>query len=38
MSEQEIKSQDLNIDKLFEDFYIIPDHKLRLSHLGKELN
>ena len=27
MSEQEIKSQDLNIDKLFEDFYIIPEYQ-----------
>ncbi|MGB3642648.1 MAG: DUF262 domain-containing HNH endonuclease family protein [Rivularia sp. (in: cyanobacteria)] len=27
MSEQEIKSQDLNIGKLFEDFYIIPKYQ-----------
>ncbi len=27
MSEQEIKSQDLNIGKLFEDFYIIPEYQ-----------
>ncbi|MEM9923718.1 MAG: DUF262 domain-containing protein [Cyanobacteria bacterium P01_D01_bin.50] len=27
MSEQEIKSQDLNISKLFEDFYIIPEYQ-----------
>ena len=27
MSEQEIKSQDLNVGKLFEDFYIIPEYQ-----------
>ncbi len=36
MSEQEIKSQDLNIDKLFEDFYIIPEYQR--EYVWKEEN
>lgn len=36
MSEQKITSQDLNIDKLFDDFYIIPEYQR--EYVWKEAN